>query len=66
MRPNTERPVTITNGTNRLCTIENLESHVDQLLSGNFQSGSAIEFWDGKTAGRIVESIEKLFRSKLH
>jgi len=61
MRSNTERPVTITSGTNRLCTVENLESHVDQLLSGNFQSGSAIEFWDGKTAGRVVESIENIF-----
>jgi UDP-N-acetylglucosamine 2-epimerase (non-hydrolysing) len=64
MRPNTERPVTITNGTNRLCTIENLESHVDNLLSGIFRNGSAIEFWDGKTAGRVVESIENIFSLK--
>jgi UDP-N-acetylglucosamine 2-epimerase (non-hydrolysing) len=66
MRANTERPVTITNGTNRLCTVENLESHVDHLLAGDFQSGSAIEFWDGKTASRVVESIEKIFGSKLY
>ncbi|MFH0725208.1 MAG: UDP-N-acetylglucosamine 2-epimerase (non-hydrolyzing) [Pseudomonadota bacterium] len=64
MRLNTERPVTVTNGTNRLCTIENLETHVDHLLSGNFQSGSAIEFWDGKTASRVIESIENYFEIK--
>ena len=37
MRPNTERPTTINNGTNKLCNIENLEQHVDQSLSFSTQ-----------------------------
>lgn len=60
MRPNTERPVTITSGTNRLCTIQDLETHVDNLLKGNFRTGLSIEFWDGKTASRVVDSIKKI------
>ena len=36
MRPNTERPVTISQGTNTLCTIENLEKHVQNILNSIF------------------------------
>ena len=36
MRPNTERPVTISQGTNTLCTIENLEKHVQNILNSKF------------------------------
>ena len=34
LRPNTERPVTITHGTNRLVTTEDLAGHVDAVLAG--------------------------------
>jgi len=32
LRPNTERPITITNGTNILCTADSLEKDVDEIL----------------------------------
>jgi len=60
MRPNTERPITIEQGTNLLCTIENLESRVDDILSGEEGQGAVPELWDGRTANRVVESIRNL------
>ena len=57
MRPNTERPITIDQGTNQLCDLRNIEQKVDEILSKeNFQPGN-IEFWDGNTADRVVNSI---------
>jgi len=58
LRSNTERPVTIIQGTNQLCEISDIVMKVDKILSNNICLGSQIEFWDGKTAARIVESIE--------
>jgi UDP-N-acetylglucosamine 2-epimerase (non-hydrolysing) len=60
LRPNTERPVTVHQGTNQLCTVENLENQVESLLSGRASQAGNIEFWDGHTANRIVESINSL------
>jgi UDP-N-acetylglucosamine 2-epimerase len=33
MRPNTERPITITKGTNQLCALKDLEAKVEALLT---------------------------------
>ena len=60
MRPNTERPITIHQGTNQLCDSQNLEARVDSILSGNMAEGKIPEFWDGKTANRVVKSIKSL------
>jgi len=38
MRANTERPVTVVEGTNQLCTLENLEDKVKKFYPGNAQS----------------------------
>ena len=57
MRPNTERPITIHQGTNQLCKLENLENRIENVLSGEVGQTRAIEFWDGKTASRVVKSI---------
>ena len=59
MRPNTERPVTISQGTNRLCTIDNFENDVAKILSEDNVKGSVPEFWDGQTAERIVKIVKK-------
>lgn len=58
MRPNTERPITITHGTNQLCKMEELEVEVEGLFANKTKKASAIELWDGKTAGRVVDSIK--------
>jgi UDP-N-acetylglucosamine 2-epimerase (non-hydrolysing) len=61
LRPNTERPITISQGTNRLSTIDDLEETVDRMLAEKIQPGCNIPLWDGKTAGRVVESIKNYF-----
>ncbi|MDY7036194.1 MAG: UDP-N-acetylglucosamine 2-epimerase (non-hydrolyzing) [Thermodesulfobacteriota bacterium] len=61
IRPNTERPITINQGTNQLCTLENLESRVENIVSSKLNQGSIPEYWDGRTAGRVVNSIKGLF-----
>jgi len=60
LRPNTERPVTITEGTNELVTLDNLESKMIEANSGRWKNGKIPELWDGMTAGRIVGIIKKL------
>jgi len=57
LRPNTERPITISQGTNRLCTSENLENLVGSILSEDRGKSVVLELWDGKTAYRVASSI---------
>jgi len=59
LRKNTERPITVTHGTNQLCELPQLKKKVDEILSEQGRRRSAIEFWDGRTAGRIVEILRK-------
>jgi UDP-N-acetylglucosamine 2-epimerase (non-hydrolysing) len=59
LRPNTERPITITNGTNRLVTAAELPAAAIRALSG--PAGRPIEpppLWDGKAGGRIAGVLE--------
>lgn len=59
LRENTERPITITEGTNRLISdLSTLQMSVDDAL-GNQASFEPRKpkFWDGKTAQRIVDAI---------
>ncbi len=59
LRANTERPITITKGTNRLCKLEDIPDMIKTILSGDFPKGSVPDLWDGKTAQRVAESIER-------
>jgi UDP-N-acetylglucosamine 2-epimerase (non-hydrolysing) len=58
LRPNTERPITLTQGTNRLCTIDDLAEAVEGVLAEAARQECHIPQWDGKTAGRVVKSIQ--------
>ncbi|MDD5687506.1 MAG: UDP-N-acetylglucosamine 2-epimerase (non-hydrolyzing) [Elusimicrobia bacterium] len=58
IRPSTERPVTITEGTNKLTNIDELQKNMSDLLSKMTPKKSKIpKFWDGKTAKRIVDIL---------
>jgi UDP-N-acetylglucosamine 2-epimerase (non-hydrolysing) len=60
LRPNTERPVTINEGTNELVTIKDLYSKISDAYDGSWKKGKIPELWDGMTASRIAEIIKKL------
>lgn len=57
LRPNTERPITITEGTNELVTLESLPGHLATILAGKWKQGAVPELWDGRTAARIVKVL---------
>jgi UDP-N-acetylglucosamine 2-epimerase (non-hydrolysing) len=58
LRPNTERPITITKGTNELVAFENIKEKISLILSGKRKQGKIPELWDGKTAQRIVDILK--------
>ena len=60
LRENTERPVTITEGTNRLVplTAEGILKNFRELKEGRKEKSCGIpRLWDGKAAQRIVQII---------
>jgi len=63
LRENTERPITVTEGTNELAgsDTQKITEYAFQILEGKWKTGNIPELWDGKTAGRIVTFIEKVF-----
>ena len=60
MRENSERPVTISVGTNLLIgsDLERLKLELENISAGKFKKGSIPPLWDGRTAERIVADIE--------
>lgn len=61
LRPNTERPITITEGTNVLCEPKSLHEEIQRILSEPRRVEIAIDLWDGNTAERCVKSLAQLF-----
>ncbi|EPR68423.1 non-hydrolyzing UDP-N-acetylglucosamine 2-epimerase [Cyclobacterium qasimii] len=59
LRDNTERPETITEGTNELLGTDPkaIKPAMEKLFSGNWKKGQIPHLWDGKTAKRIVEIL---------
>ncbi len=62
LRNSTERPETVTMGTNELLGTnpEAIAPAMQRLLSGNWKKGSIPPLWDGHTAERIIDIITKL------
>ncbi len=62
LRDTTERPETVTIGTNELIGTDpaNLRPALDRLFAGKWKKGGIPEKWDGKAGERIVEILERL------
>jgi UDP-N-acetylglucosamine 2-epimerase (non-hydrolysing) len=62
LRDTTERPETITTGTNELIGTDpaKLKPALDRLFAGEWKQGAIPEKWDGKTGERIVEVLEQV------
>jgi len=63
LRNNTERPETVTVGTNELIGTDpkNLPPAFERLFSGQWKKGAIPELWDGKTGDRIVTILDQLY-----
>ncbi len=57
LRDNTERPITITHGSNKLVNAASLQDSAEQALSGNWPTSSKPRFWDGQTARRSAADL---------
>jgi len=60
LRENTERPITLTEGTNRLLQPPGLVAAAREALEGRWPVGRKPALWDGKTAGRAAQSLHRL------
>ena len=63
LRDSTERPETVTVGTNELIgdDLIMLKKSIERILSNNWKKGGIPELWDGLTSKRIVDKIVTLF-----
>lgn len=62
LRENTERPETITIGTNELIGTDPsaIQPALEKLFTGKWKKGGIPELWDGKAAERIIDLLVKL------
>lgn len=57
LREETERPITISQGTNELMTLGDLPDAVGKVERGDWKTGTVPDLWDGRTAGRIASIL---------
>lgn len=57
LRPNTERPITIRIGSNRLTKLETFLDDLTALLAGPERLGHVPPLWDGRTAERVLAEL---------
>jgi UDP-N-acetylglucosamine 2-epimerase (non-hydrolysing) len=63
VRDNTERPITVTEGTNTLVKISELTEYARKIETGMYKKGTIPVRWDGHTAGRVVAQCESIQNS---
>ncbi len=63
LRNSTERPETVTIGTNELIgdDIEKLQPALKKIMDGEWKKGAVPPFWDGHTSERIIDTLIKLY-----
>ena len=59
LRENTERPVTITKGTNTLVefNVDDVKKYLEQIFLGTYKKGEIPQHWDGKATERILSIL---------
>ncbi len=59
MRENTERPITVEQGTNTMVgrDLDAIRHHAAETLAGRGKSGRVPEYWDGQTSQRIAADL---------
>ena len=71
MRPNTERPVTISHGTNQLVTVDTVVTALDAVLDSPARAGdrpapeaARPPLWDGAAGARIARVVGDFLRHR--
>lgn len=59
LRENTERPITVSEGSNRLVRPEDVADAVRDILRGRWPTGRRPALWRGRTAERCVEALRR-------
>ncbi len=62
LRPNTERPITVTMGSNELVPLDmdSVRNAIARIENGTFKMGQVPPLWDGHATERIVEVLERV------
>ena len=65
LRPETERPITVSEGTNTIVGTDRARTlaELDRVLAGKSKHGHCPALWDGRTSERIVAVFEREARS---
>lgn len=63
LRNSTERPETVTVGTNELIGTDPaaIAPQLEKIMQNNWKKGGTPELWDGKTSGRIIKILAELY-----
>jgi UDP-N-acetylglucosamine 2-epimerase (non-hydrolysing) len=64
LRQTTERPITITQGTNRLADTGSAMALVEKVLHEEWTKGKCPDLWDGKTAERTSQHLKQWLLEK--
>ena len=59
LRENTERPITVTEGSNRLVKPAELYQQMGEALAGRWPTGRKPALWDGRSAERCVAALKR-------
>ena len=61
LRENTERPITVDDGTNTMVgrNVQAIRQGVNEILAGRGKRGRVPELWDGHAAERIAQDLSR-------
>jgi UDP-N-acetylglucosamine 2-epimerase (non-hydrolysing) len=62
VRKQTERPITVTEGTNELCDAARIPAAIGRILSDGWKRGRIPDLWDGRASARIVRVLKSMPR----